>query len=70
MKKYKVIFMIVVSLMLILSACSNDKDEKGSNIKQSKSKNELNLSSGDDIPTMDPSLAADQVSFTTFAQTL
>lgn len=54
MKKYKVIFMIVVSLMLILSACSNDKDEKGSNIKQSKSKNELNLSSGDDIPTMDP----------------
>eukprot|EP00102_Acyrthosiphon_pisum_P027159 XP_016664369.1 PREDICTED: oligopeptide-binding protein OppA-like [Acyrthosiphon pisum] len=61
MKKYKVIFMIVVSLMLILSACSNDKDEKGSNIKQSKSKNELNLSSGDDIPTMDPSLAADQV---------
>lgn len=70
MKKYKVIFMIVVSLMLIMSACSNDKDEKGSNIKQSKSKNELNLSSGDDIPTMDPSLAADQVSFTTFAQTL
>ena len=70
MKKYKVIFMILVSLMLIMSACSNDKDEKGSNIKQSKSKNELNLSSGDDIPTMDPSLAADQVSFTTFAQTL
>ena len=70
MKKYKVIFMIVVSLMLIMSACSNDKDEKSSNIKQSKSKNELNLSSGDDIPTMDPSLAADQVSFTTFAQTL
>ena len=70
MKKYKVIFMIVVSLMLIMSACSNDKDEKRSNIKQSKSKNELNLSSGDDIPTMDPSLAADQVSFTTFAQTL
>lgn len=40
MKKYKVIFMIVVSLMLIMSACSNNKDEKGSNIKQSKFKSE------------------------------
>lgn len=32
--------MIVVSLMLIMSACSNNKDEKGSNIKQSKFKSE------------------------------
>ncbi|WP_241957173.1 peptide ABC transporter substrate-binding protein [Mammaliicoccus fleurettii] len=70
-KRLKIIFVMLVSLVVILSACSSDnKEEKDNNIKQSKSKNELNLSSGDDIPTMDPSLAADQVSFTTFAQTL
>lgn len=70
MRKNKYYFLtVVIALVLIISACSGNNSEKDSGIKQSKTKNELNLSSGDDIPTMDPSLATDQVSFTTFAQT-
>ena len=70
-RKLTALFAVISAIILTLAACgSNEKEGNSDNIKQSKSKNELNLSSGDDIPTMDPSLASDQVSFTTFTQTL
>ncbi len=70
-RKLTALFAVISAIILTLAACgSNEKEDNSDNIKQSKSKNELNLSSGDDIPTMDPSLASDQVSFTTFTQTL
>ncbi|WP_323702879.1 peptide ABC transporter substrate-binding protein [Mammaliicoccus sp. Dog046] len=70
-KNFFVFIAVIASMVLILSACSGgNKKSNEDNIKKTKEKNELNLSSGDDIPTMDSSLASDQVSFTTFTQTL
>src|SRR5699024_11157468 len=70
-RKLTVLFAVISPIILTLAACGrNEKEGNSDSIKQSKSKTELNLSSGDDIATMDPSLASDQVSFTTFTQTL
>lgn len=74
-KRLSVLMSILVAAVLTLAACSgggSKKDDSGGKggVKSEKSENVLNLSSGSDIPTMDPSLATDQVSFFTFNQTL
>src|SRR5699024_4071253 len=74
-KRLTVLISILVAAVLTLAACSgggSKKDDSGGKggVKSEKSENVLNLSSGSDIPTMDPSLATDQVSFFTFNQTL
>ncbi|MCE4979965.1 peptide ABC transporter substrate-binding protein [Mammaliicoccus sciuri] len=73
-KKISVLLSILVAAVLTLAACSgggskSDEGGKGG-VKSEKSENVLNLSSTSDIPTMDSSLATDQVSFFTFNQTL
>lgn len=74
-KRLSVLMSILVAAVLTLAACSgggSKKDDSGGKggVKSEKSENVLNLSSGSDIPTMDSSLAIDQVSFFTFNQTL
>ncbi|WP_416349801.1 ABC transporter substrate-binding protein [Mammaliicoccus lentus] len=74
-KRLSVLMSILVAAVLTLAACSgggSKKDDSGGKggVKSEKSENVLNLSSGSDIPTMDSSLATDQVSFFTFNQTL
>lgn len=74
-KRLSVLMSILVAAVLTLAACSgggSKKDDNGGKggVKSEKSENVLNLSSGSDIPTMDSSLATDQVSFFTFNQTL
>nr|WP_263313841.1 peptide ABC transporter substrate-binding protein [Mammaliicoccus sp. Marseille-Q6498] len=70
-KKFTTLLVMITVLLVTLAGCGGgSKDGKDKGVKETKSENTLNLSSGDDIPTMDPSLAADQVSFTTFAQTM
>ncbi|MFI3130231.1 ABC transporter substrate-binding protein, partial [Mammaliicoccus sciuri] len=73
-KKISVLLSILVAAVLTLAACSgggskSDEGGKGG-VKSEKSENVLNLASTSDIPTMDSSLATDQVSFFTFNQTL
>src|SRR5699024_12121246 len=74
-KRLSVLMSILVAAVLTLAACSgggSKKDDSGGKggVKSEKSENVLNLSSTSDIPTMDSSLATDQVSFFTFNQTL
>src|SRR5699024_3155773 len=74
-KRLSVLMSILVEAVLTLAACSgggSKKDDSGGKggVKSEKSENVLNLSSTSDIPTMDSSLATDQVSFFTFNQTL
>lgn len=73
-KKVTALLAIITAVLLTLAACSGSGGNKegGSKggVKSEKSDNVLNLSSGSDIPTMDSSLATDQVSFFTFNQTL
>ncbi|MBW0764836.1 peptide ABC transporter substrate-binding protein [Mammaliicoccus fleurettii] len=73
-KRLSVLLSILVAAVLTLAACSgggSKKDEGGKGgVKSEKSENVLNLSSTSDIPTMDSSLATDQVSFINFNQTL
>ncbi|WP_436862734.1 ABC transporter substrate-binding protein [Mammaliicoccus sciuri] len=73
-KKISVLLSILVAAVLTLAACSgggskSDEGGKGG-VKTEKKENVLNLVSTSDIPTLDPSLATDQVAFFTFAQTM
>ncbi|ASK62517.1 peptide ABC transporter substrate-binding protein [Virgibacillus phasianinus] len=69
MKEAKFSLLIALGLLLcvIMSACSSDsggeKQAEGSNDKDADVKQELNLISSDTIPTMDPHMGTDVVSF-------
>lgn len=74
-KRLSVLMSILVAAVLTLAACSgggSKKDDSGGKggVKSEKSENVLNLTLTSDIPTMDSSLATDQVSFINFNQTL
>ena len=74
-KRLSVLVSLLVAAVLTLAACSGggSKNEEGSSkggVKTEKKENVLNLVSTSDIPTLDPSLATDQVAFFTFAQTM
>nr|WP_263313842.1 peptide ABC transporter substrate-binding protein [Mammaliicoccus sp. Marseille-Q6498] len=70
-KKLTALLALVTALILTLAACSGGNGDKGGKggVKSEKSENVLNLASTSDIPTMDSSLATDQVSFINFNQT-
>ncbi|EKU48089.1 peptide ABC transporter substrate-binding protein [Staphylococcus massiliensis] len=61
MAKKRKLFSMLLASTLVLSACSGSGGSKSSG-------NELKLMESADIPTMDPSLATDAVSFTQFNQ--
>ncbi|GGI38855.1 peptide ABC transporter substrate-binding protein [Mammaliicoccus stepanovicii] len=72
-KKLTALFALVTAVLLTLAACSGGGKDDGGNkggVKSEKSENALNLVSTGDIPTLDPSLATDQIAFYTFAQTM
>ncbi|WP_414054068.1 peptide ABC transporter substrate-binding protein [Macrococcus equi] len=65
MKKSLSLFLVLIlSLSGILAACSGGKSGGG------KNEQVLNLQEGSDIPTLDSSLATDQVSFNVFFQVM
>ncbi len=77
MKKKSTLFLAsLIAVSGFTAACSGGNDDKksdgGSDTagKSGGDEQVLNLSSGSDIPSMDPSLATDQVSFDVFNQTL
>ncbi|MDF2556193.1 MAG: peptide transporter substrate-binding protein [Bacillales bacterium] len=72
-KKLSILFVFVLTLSSILMACGKDKETKNEKDKSKQNlaaKQELNLIDTSEIPTLDPSLATDQVSFLVMTNTM
>lgn len=72
MKKelFKIAILLTVTMLVLVACSSNKKSDINKSVKEEKEDNTLNISSTSDIPTMDSSLATDEVAFNNFNQTL
>ncbi|WP_414043607.1 peptide ABC transporter substrate-binding protein [Macrococcus sp. EM39E] len=68
-KNFQWFLVLLLALTGFVSACSGGEDKKSAG-GDGKSDQVLNFSSSSDIPSMDSSLATDQVSFDTFNQVM
>lgn len=69
-KNFQWFLVLLLALTGFVSACSGGGEKKSAGGEDGKSDQILNFSSSSDIPSMDSSLATDQVSFDTFNQVM